>query len=155
MELGEGIWLSGKTFDCRARDCEFDPPSLQRKLLKRRYVMVLPMKNAPVYQCFTLGTLKNLFCHVWWAHNGSLIETNYMYTPTPNGQIPSASRNKSNTPTLLNCSRLTSHALHTLLKQGIKGNQGCLWGKTWEILLIISRYIVTIETNCSVYQHSD
>jgi len=24
-------------------------------------------KNDPVYQCFTLGTLKNLDCHVWWA----------------------------------------------------------------------------------------
>jgi len=22
----EGIWLSGKTLDCRPRDCEFDPP---------------------------------------------------------------------------------------------------------------------------------
>ena len=52
----EGIWLSGKTLDCRPRDCEFDPPSLQLKLLKRRYVLVLPRKNAPVYQCFTLGT---------------------------------------------------------------------------------------------------
>jgi len=30
----DGIWLSGKTFDCRPRDCEFDPPpSLQLKLL--------------------------------------------------------------------------------------------------------------------------
>ena len=25
----EGIWLSGKTLDCRPRDCKFDPPSLQ------------------------------------------------------------------------------------------------------------------------------
>jgi len=31
--LSEGIWLSGKTLDCRPRDCEFDPPSLQLKLL--------------------------------------------------------------------------------------------------------------------------
>jgi len=63
----EGIWLSGKTLDCRPRDCEFDPPSLQLKLLKRRYLRVFPRKNAPVYQCFTLDTLKNLVCHVWWA----------------------------------------------------------------------------------------
>ena len=28
-------WLSGKTLDCRPRDCEFDPPSLQLKLLKK------------------------------------------------------------------------------------------------------------------------
>jgi len=63
----ERIWLSGKTLDCRPRDCEFNPPSLQLKLLKRRYVLVLPRKHAPVYQCFTLGTLKNLVCHVWWA----------------------------------------------------------------------------------------
>ena len=31
----EGIWLSGRTLDCRPRDCEFDPPSLQLKLLKK------------------------------------------------------------------------------------------------------------------------
>ena len=67
----EGIWLSGKTLDCRPRDCEFDPPSLQLKLLKRRYVLVLPRKNALVYQCFTLGTLKNLVCHVWWPPRDS------------------------------------------------------------------------------------
>ena len=24
-------------------------------------------KNVPVFQCFTLGTLMNLICHVWWA----------------------------------------------------------------------------------------
>ena len=30
----EGIWLSGKTLDCQPRDCEFDSPSLQLKLLK-------------------------------------------------------------------------------------------------------------------------
>jgi len=24
--ISEGIWLSGKTLDCRPRDCEFDPP---------------------------------------------------------------------------------------------------------------------------------
>jgi len=64
---GRGIWLSGKTFDCRPRDCEFDPPSLQLKLLKEMYVLVLPRKNAPVYQCFTLGMLKNLGYLVWWA----------------------------------------------------------------------------------------
>jgi len=28
---------------------------------------VFPGKNATVYQCFTLGTIKNLVCHVWWA----------------------------------------------------------------------------------------
>jgi len=69
IENSEGIWLSGKTLDCLPRDCEFDPPSLQLKLLKKgdMYCMVLPRKNAPVYQCFTLGTLKNLVCHVWWA----------------------------------------------------------------------------------------
>jgi len=55
-----------------------------------------------MYQCFTLGTLKNLVCHLWWALQylalyGPLIETNNMYAPTPNGQSPSASLNKSNT----------------------------------------------------------
>jgi len=34
---------------------------------KRRYVLVLPKKNAPMFQCLTLGTLKNRVCHLWWA----------------------------------------------------------------------------------------
>ena len=42
-------------------------PLTPTKITKRRYVLVLPRENAPVYQCFTLGTLKNLVCHVWWA----------------------------------------------------------------------------------------
>ena len=35
LDNSEGIWLSGKTLKCRPRDCEFDPPSLQLKLLKK------------------------------------------------------------------------------------------------------------------------
>jgi len=31
-------------------------------------------------------------------HYGPLIEINYLYAPTPNGQSPSASVNKRNTP---------------------------------------------------------
>jgi len=64
--FSEGIWLSGKTLGCRLRDCEFDPLTLT-KITKRRCVRVLSRKNAPVYQCFTLGTLKNLVCHMWWV----------------------------------------------------------------------------------------
>jgi len=30
-QSSEEIWLSGKTLDCRTRDCEFDPPSIQLK----------------------------------------------------------------------------------------------------------------------------
>jgi len=66
-KFSEGICLSGKTLDCRPKYCEFDPLSLQLKLLKMRFVLGLPRKNARVYQCFTLGTIKNLVCHVWWA----------------------------------------------------------------------------------------
>jgi len=106
-KCSEGIWLSGKTLDCRPRDCEFDPLT-PTKITNRRYVLVLPRKNASVYLCFTLGTLKNLVCHVWWAlqyicilHYGPLMKTNYLYAPTPNGQSPSASLNKSNTPSRL------------------------------------------------------
>jgi len=40
----EGIWLSSKTLDCRPRDCEFDPPSLQLKLLKRDMYWFFPGK---------------------------------------------------------------------------------------------------------------
>ena len=42
-------------------------PLTPTKITKRRNVLVIPEKNAPVYQCFTMGTLKNLVCHVWWA----------------------------------------------------------------------------------------
>jgi len=31
-------------------------PFTPTKITKRRYVLVLSRKNAPVYQCFTLGT---------------------------------------------------------------------------------------------------
>jgi len=37
------------------------------EVTKRRYKLVLPRKNAPVYQCFTVGRLKNRVCRVWWA----------------------------------------------------------------------------------------
>jgi len=46
----EGIWLSGKTLDCRPRDCEFDPPSLQLKLLKGDMYWFFPGK---MLQCIS------------------------------------------------------------------------------------------------------
>jgi len=56
-------------FPQRPHSCMFkiNADAWLSKITERRYVLVLPMKNAPVYQCFTLGTLKNLVCHVWWA----------------------------------------------------------------------------------------
>jgi len=42
-------------------------PLTPTEITKRRYVLFFPMENASVYQCFTLSTLKNLVCHVWWA----------------------------------------------------------------------------------------
>ena len=66
----EGIWLSGKTLDCRPSDCEFDPPT-PTKTAKMEICTSTSQekrsKKVPVYQCFTLGTLKNQVCHVWWA----------------------------------------------------------------------------------------
>jgi len=41
-----GIWLSGKTLDCRPRDCEFDP-SLQLKVLKGDMYWFFPGKMLP------------------------------------------------------------------------------------------------------------
>ena len=38
-------------------------PLTPTKIIKRIYVLVLSRKNAPVYQCFTLGTL-NMVCVV-------------------------------------------------------------------------------------------
>ena len=52
-------------------------PLTPTKITKRRYILVLPRKNAPVYQCFTLGTLKNLVCHVWWALQYLALWANY------------------------------------------------------------------------------
>ena len=47
VHCSEGIWLSGKTLDCRPRDCEFDPPSLQLKLLKGDMYWFFPGKMLP------------------------------------------------------------------------------------------------------------
>jgi len=44
--------------------------------------LLLPGKHAPVYLCYTLGTLKNLVCHVWRApqyRTLSITETTNVY----------------------------------------------------------------------------
>jgi len=101
IEISIGIWLSGKTLDCRPRDCEFDPPSLQLKIIKRDMYWFFPGKMLP---CSALHWARK---RTWFVmcggrscilHYGPLIETNYLNAPTPNGQSPSASLNKSNTP---------------------------------------------------------
>jgi len=46
------------------------------------YVLVLPRKNCPVYQCFTLGTLKNLVWHEWWAFQYLALWTTYRNQPS-------------------------------------------------------------------------
>ena len=63
----EGIWLSGKILDCRYRDCEFVPISHKLKLLKGSRYCFFPGINAHVYQCYTLGMVKKLICHMWSA----------------------------------------------------------------------------------------
>ena len=92
-------------YNCRPRDCEFDPPSLQLKLLKKEVCTGYSQEKCSrvSYQCFTLGTLKNLVCHVPWylvsiLHYGPLIVTNNLHAPTPNGQSPSGSLNKITPP---------------------------------------------------------
>jgi len=90
LELSEGIWLSGKKLDCRPRDCEFDPPSLQQKLLKKEVCTGSSQENAPVCHCSRYRTW--LVCHVWWhssiLHYGPQIVTNNLYAPTRNGKKP-------------------------------------------------------------------
>jgi len=49
----EGIWLSGKTLDCRPRDFEFDPPSLQLKSLKGDMHWFFPRKCSLVPVLYT------------------------------------------------------------------------------------------------------
>jgi len=63
------------------------------------------------YKALTLSTHKNVcesaprfvMCggHSSILHYGPLIETNYLYAPTPSGQSPSATLNKSNIPHLI------------------------------------------------------
>jgi len=76
-------------------------PLTPTKITKSRYVLVLSRKHAPVYQCFTLGTLEPGLSCVWWALQYLALwatNRNYLYAAKPNGQSPSASLNKSNTP---------------------------------------------------------
>ena len=80
----EGIWLSGKTLDCRPRNCEFDPRSLQLKLLKGDMYWFFPGKM--------------LLCISASGHVKEPGLSCVMGAPLPNGQSPSASLNKSNTP---------------------------------------------------------
>ena len=58
-------------------------PITPTKITERRYVLVIPRKNAPVYQRFTLST--------WFVmcggRYGPLSETNNLYTLTPNRQM--------------------------------------------------------------------
>jgi len=43
-----------------------DPLTLTR-ITKKEICTFFPRKNAPMYQCFTRGTLKKLVCHVWFG----------------------------------------------------------------------------------------
>jgi len=52
--VNEGIWLSGKTLDCQPRDCEFDPLSLQLKLLKGDMYWFFPGKFLRVSVLYTV-----------------------------------------------------------------------------------------------------
>ena len=85
-------------------------PSHQLKLLEGDMYLLLPDKNAYVYQCYILGTIKNLVCHVWWALKYlALIKKLTICMPRRRmgkiklmkGKSPSASLNKSNTPGLV------------------------------------------------------
>jgi len=63
-------------------------PVTPTKITERRYVLVIPRKNAPVYQRFTLGTWF-VMCDGRFSilHYGPLRETNNLYTLTPNLQM--------------------------------------------------------------------
>ena len=68
-------------------------PLTPANIIKRRYyVLFRPWKKAPVCKFFTLDTLMNLVCYVWWALRYfalcvTYIKTNNLYSPTPNGQM--------------------------------------------------------------------
>ena len=52
-----------------------------------------PGRMLNLFNCYTLGTLKNLGCNVWWVpsimHYRSLIENRNLQSvcPTPNGKV--------------------------------------------------------------------
>ena len=56
-----------KKYTCADTETVSSIPLTSTENTKRRYVLALARKNASVYQCFTLDTLKNLVCHVWLA----------------------------------------------------------------------------------------
>ena len=56
-----------KLIDCRPRDCEFDPPINQLKLLIGDMYWFFPLQEKCSCQYCTLNMLKNLVCNVWWA----------------------------------------------------------------------------------------
>ena len=68
-------------------------------------------------------------------HYGPLIETNYLYAPTPNGQSPSASLNKSNTPPPLRVKKSNTHNINT--------------GRTYNLHLVdLKQKTETVLPNC-------
>ena len=79
---------------------EFDPPSHTLKLPKKGECMGSFQENAPVYQCYTLDTLKNLVCHVWWALQYLALHVwatnrNNLYAPRPNGNVQTYRRQEA------------------------------------------------------------
>jgi len=83
-------------------------PLTSTKITKRRYVLVLPRKKCSRVSVLYTEKVKELglscvvgapvSCTIGHRKRPYHIETNYLYAPTPNGQSPSASLNKSNTP---------------------------------------------------------
>jgi len=76
---------------CKVKYSTADPgiassPLIPTKMTKKEICTGSSPENAPVYQCLTLGTFKNLVCHVRYLALGPLIETNNRYAPTPNRQ---------------------------------------------------------------------
>ena len=76
----EGIWLSGKTLDCRPRDCEIDLLSLQLKLLKGDMYWFFLGKVLPCISALHWARYKTWFVMCGGRssilHYGPLIELN-------------------------------------------------------------------------------
>ena len=63
-----GIWLSGKTLNCRPRDCEFDPPSLQLKQEKPQCDENQVFNDSTKYWCDRNKKLKMAVTKKWYRY---------------------------------------------------------------------------------------
>jgi len=69
-EVGQGVqWSEGGSnlLSLGWQRLRVRSPLTPTKITEKEICTGSSQENIPVYQCCTLGTLKNLVCHVWWT----------------------------------------------------------------------------------------